>query len=132
MITVAGKSLGVITPLGLACCIGEVMASGIYKTANRGASTEFSAFERTYFLITACAITYAVYAAIETGLDFDLLIAPVLNPGFVLPVVLMALCNSIIANYMVNYAATYLSVTKISSRLHIRIVYFIYEVKDQI
>ena len=51
LITVSGKELGVVTPLGLLFLLLTMLSSAFYKTANRTMSAEFTAFERTFLVL---------------------------------------------------------------------------------
>ena len=114
MITVAGKSLGVVTLVGVALCFAFTIASGIYKTTNRSAAQQFTPFERTYFLLGFCALTYVAYALIESRNDISLLFGPIHEIGFIVPVSLMTVLNSVLANFLVNMGAGRISVTRMA------------------
>ena len=66
LIVSAGKTLGVITPIGALFLLCSCLTSGAYKTANRKAAEEFSPFERTYVMIGGCALVFTAAALFTT------------------------------------------------------------------
>lgn len=114
IITLNGRSLGVAAPLGILILILYAVASGAYKAVNRGIADDFTAFERTYFLMGGCFITYVTYALIETKCDYTL-IEPLTHFEFIWPTLCLAILNSIISNTLINYSAKYMSATKMAT-----------------
>ena len=58
LMTVSGSSMGIIRPLGVVFLMGACLTSGAYKTVNRRTAQEFTAFERTYVVMLACAAAF--------------------------------------------------------------------------
>lgn len=118
MITVSGKSLGVVNGRGIFFLICTCLASVGYKTANRKSSAEFTAYERTYVMMMFCAIVSTITAAIQEGSISAYLNAcqnALIQPQFLWSVIGLCLMGSIAANMLVNYAAASLSVTQMST-----------------
>ena len=114
IITLNGKALGVAPTFGIIVLLLYAVTSGAYKAVNRGIADEFTAFERTYFLMGGCFITYVTYALIETKCDYSL-IEPLTHFEFIWPTACLAILNSIISNTLVNYSAKYMSATKMAT-----------------
>lgn len=115
IITISGKDLGVASAVGIIILLVYSVSSGAYKVVNRKLSNDFTAFERTYFLIGGCFITYIPYALIKTNCDFSVLLEPAKHIGFVLSILALAILNSIVANALINYSAKYISATKMAN-----------------
>ncbi len=115
LISVSGQSLGVVKPLGLLLLLCACFTSAAYKTANRKSSQEFSAFERTYVVLSACAVVFTVVALFRVGGDLGAFLTPLKQPGFVLPVLGLSVFCSVAANFLVNYAAARMPLMQISS-----------------
>ena len=56
LMTISGKELGVIRPIGLVFLLLTLLSSAFYKTANRKASQEFSSAERTLLILSISAL----------------------------------------------------------------------------
>ena len=115
IMTMAGKSLGVVTPLGIVFLALTIFTAGAYKTINRKASQEFSSFERTLVMLLVSAVSFTIGAFIEVGWDMQAYIAPLKTPAYLGSVLTLALVCSIGCNLLANYATGKLSVVKSSS-----------------
>ncbi|GFI61266.1 hypothetical protein IMSAG049_00423 [Clostridiales bacterium] len=112
---VSGCSLGIVTPLGAFFLTVTCLSSAAYKIFNRKAAEEFSVFERTYAVIFICSLIYTISGLHSLNWSFKEYIAPVFNPYFILPVLVLSIFCSVICNLLVNYAAGKLSVAKFSA-----------------
>ncbi len=110
----AGKSLGVVTPLGVLFLVLDCLAMAFYRLFNRWSGQRFSSFERTYVVLAVCAVVFTVSALVSVGGDVTAYLVPLRTPRFILPVLALCLLCSIAANMLVNYAASRLSVAKLS------------------
>ena len=115
LMTIAGKDLGVVTPMGILFLALTVLTSGAYKTSNRKASEQFSSFERTFMMLTTSAISFTISAFAEVGWDLKAYVAPLKVPSYIGSVLTLALLCSIGCNLLANYATGKLSVVKSSS-----------------
>lgn len=115
LMTVSGSSMGIIRPLGVVFLMGACLASGAYKTVNRRTAQEFTAFERTYVVMLACAAAFTLSALRTIKGDLAAYVRPLSDPKFLICVVVLSLFCSILCNNMVNYAAGKMSVVKLSS-----------------
>ena len=114
-ITVSGKELGVMTLLGGIFLALTVLASALYKTANRWACSEFSSYERTFFVMFSAAITFTVVGLKTSNWDLATYAAPLTNPKYLISVLFLATLCSFGANMLVNYASSKMSVFKVSA-----------------
>lgn len=115
LMTVAGKELGVVTPLGILFLVLTVLTSGTYKISNRKASEQFSSFERTFIMLVASAVSFTISAFLEVGWDLKAYVAPLKVPAYIGSVLTLALLCSIGCNILANYATGKLPVVKSSS-----------------
>ena len=114
-ITLSGKELGVMTPLGGLFLLITVVASALFKTANRKASQEFTAFERTFFVLASSSVVFTVAGLKSANWDVASFVSPLANPKYIISVLFLAILCSIAANILINYAASQMSVFKVSS-----------------
>lgn len=116
LISATGASLGASKPLlGGIFLLLTMLSSAIFKTANRKAATEFSAFERTFFVLTSSALVFTVIGMRASNWNIATYMAPLLVPKYTLSVLCLSLLCSIAANILVNYATGQMSVFKVSS-----------------
>lgn len=115
LITISGKELGVVTPLGIVFLALTMLSSAVYKTANRKMSDEFSAFERTFLVLAISAIAFGISGMGVVKWDVKAFFAPLANWKYVLSILSLSVLCSIAANMLVNYALGHLSLFKVSS-----------------
>ena len=78
--TVSGSSMGIIRPLGVVFLMGACLTSGAYKTVNRRTAQEFTAFERTYVVMLACAAAFTLSALRTIKGDLAAYVRPLSDP----------------------------------------------------
>lgn len=115
IMTVSGRSLGIIQPIGVAFLLGACFSSAAYKTANRKSAEDFTPFERTYIVILSCAIVFTLSAIRTVNGDLTAYLAPLSEPAFIFPVLMLSIFCSVGSNMLVNYAAGRMSVVTLSS-----------------
>ena len=115
LMTVSGKELGVITPLGVLFLLLTLLSSAFYKTANRRVAQEFTPFERTFMVLAISAVFFNVSGLLSVGGDLGAYVAPLLKPSYLGAVLALSVLCSIVANMLVNYASGKMSVFKVSS-----------------
>lgn len=115
IMTVAGKELGVVTALGIILLLLTMLASAIYKTANRRAATQFSAYERTFMILANSAVVFTIVGMANVNWSLGEFVAPLADGKYLLSVCSLSLLCSIAANLLVNYAAGKMSVFKVSA-----------------
>lgn len=114
VMVLAGSSLGVVTPLGVALMLGDCVVIAAYRLFNRWGSREFTPFERTYMVLLSCLIVFSTSALLSVKGDMSVLWGAATNPRVILPVLALCLLCSIGSNMLVNYAAGHMSVAKMS------------------
>lgn len=115
IMTVSGKELGVVTPLGLVFLALAMLTSAIYKTANRKSAEEFDPFERTFLVLADSAVVFTVVGMSGVDWSAGAFVEPLTNGKYLLCVLSLSLLCSIGANMLVNYASAHMSVFKVSS-----------------
>jgi len=115
IMTVSGQKLGAVTPLGLFLLLLTLLSSAFYKTANRKAAQEFSAFERTFLVLTISAVTFSIMGMKAVNWDVAAFAAPLLQGKYLFSVLSLSLLCSIVANMLVNFASGQMSVFKVAS-----------------
>ena len=115
IMTVSGKELGVVTPLGIIFLLLTMLVSAAFKTANRKAAQEFSSFERTFLVLANSAVLFSLVGMGSVEWNVAAFAAPLLQGKYLFSVLCLSLLCSIVANLLVNYASGHMSVFKLSS-----------------
>ena len=115
IMTVSGKELGVVTPLGIIFLLLTMLVSAAFKTANRKAAQEFSSFERTFLVLVNSAVVFSLVGMGSVEWNVAAFAAPLLQGKYLFSVLCLSLLCSIVANLLVNYASGHMSVFKLSS-----------------
>ena len=115
IMSVSGKELGAVTSVGIFFLALTMLASAIYKTANRKAAEAFTPFERTFCVLAISALVFTVSAMASVDWRIADFVAPLLQWKYLLSVLFLSLLCSIVANMLVNYALGYMSVFKVAS-----------------
>ena len=115
IMTVSGKELGVVTPLGIIFLLLTMLVSAAFKTANRKAAQEFSSFERTFLVLVNSAVVFSLVGMGSVEWNIAAFAVPLLQGKYLFSVLCLSLLCSIVANLLVNYASGHMSVFKLSS-----------------
>lgn len=115
IMTISGKELGVVTPLGIFFLAVTMLVSALFKVTNRKAAQDFSAFERTFLVLVNSAAIFTIVGMASVDWDIRAFVAPLTNSKYLLSVISLSLLCSIVANMLVNYAAGHMSAFKVSS-----------------
>lgn len=115
IMTVSGKELGVVTPLGILFLLLTMLASALFKTVNRKAAQEFSSYERTFLVLANSAVVFSLVGMGSVEWNAAAFAAPLLQGKYLFSVLSLSLLCSIVANLLVNYATGHMSVFKVSS-----------------
>jgi len=115
ILTAMGQASGSFSWAGFALLLGAVFSASVFNIISRKISVDFSAFERTYVMFALGSVTFLAIAVFQSRADMQtLFFAPLTNPAFLLPVVFLAGLSSVGAFLMINYAMTYLDVSRIA------------------
>ena len=115
IMTISGKELGVIRPIGILFLVLTLLASAAFKTVNRKAAREFSAFERTFMVLFVSAMFFLALGMQKVNWDVGAFMAPLTHWKYLAAVMGLSLLCSIGANLLVNYASAHMSVFKVAS-----------------
>lgn len=115
IMTISGKELGVVTPLGIFFLAVTMLVSALFKVTNRKAAQDFSAFERTFLVLVNSAAIFTIVGMASVDWDIRAFVAPLTNGKYLLSVISLSLLCSFAANMLVNYAAGHMSAFKLSS-----------------
>lgn len=115
IVTLNGSSLGVVHTLAIVFMLIYLTGVGAYRTTNRFCASRLSVIQRTWLILTTTSLTTIGISLFKLGGNLHAYFAPVSEPRFVVPVVLLALFCSIICNLCVNYSAVYVSVLTLST-----------------
>lgn len=115
IITLAGRSLGVVSALGVLALFLHCLCSGTFKTANRRVSGSFTAMERTYVMMLACMLAFTTAALVHVRGDLNAFAAPLRDRNVLLPALYLGAVCSVTGNMLCNFGTGHISVTKASS-----------------
>ena len=110
MITLSGSRLGIVRPIGILLLAFTLFASAGYRTLNRKLAEKYTSFERTYFMIGVSWIIFVITSLIKEDGDISKFTAPLANPRFMVPVLILSVFCSVLCYNIVNYAAGKMSV----------------------
>jgi drug/metabolite transporter (DMT)-like permease len=105
-------SSGKLDWIGFAGLVVAVVSAAAYGILDRGLSAEFTPFERTYLMIGMGAVCFTPIALIRTHFDLGAFFAPMGDLRFLLPVLFLAVCCSVVSYFLLSYMATYMTVTR--------------------
>ena len=106
------RSSGALDWIGVIGLIVAVLSAAAYGILDRGLSAEFTAFERTYLMIGMGAVCFTPIALVRTRFDFAAFFAPLADTKFLLPVLFLSVCCSVVSYFLLSYMATYMTVTR--------------------
>lgn len=112
VMALAGKADGTVTWLGILLLLGAVLSSVAYNTASRKISAEFGVMERTYAMAIIGLVVFGSLALIENihkPMDVIIHFADV---RYLTAIMYLGIASSVIAFLFLNYANTYLPVSK--------------------
>lgn len=107
-----GKVDGTVTALGIVLLFGAVISSVAYNVLSRKISSEFTAFERTYaMMLTGLVVFLAIsfFGNINNPVN---IVVNFKNPVYTTAILYLGVLSSVVAFLLLNYANTYLPVSK--------------------
>lgn len=108
LVTIAGSGLGAVQPIGVVLVFGACLFAAFYRVYNKDSSAEFTAFERSYFVIGMCMLVFTVAALCMERRDLTPFAAALHSKRFVLSTLVLSVFCSVAANILVNYSASIL------------------------
>lgn len=114
VILIAGTGVeeGSVLPFGIILLMFAVIASAGYNIASRILSKEFSVMERTYAMTVVGFVLFSILAFIENISEPDLLISSFFDWQYTWGILYLGIVSSVVAFLCLNYANTYLPVSK--------------------
>ncbi len=107
-----GTSDGTVHPLGILLLLGAVLSSVAYNTLSRMISDRYSPLERTYMMMASGLVIFMSIALYENRGEPIRIFAPFLNFSFASGILYLGVVSSVVAFFLLNYANTYLPVSK--------------------
>ena len=108
LVTIVGSGLGAVQPIGVVLVFGACLFAAFYRVYNKDSSAEFTAFERSYFVIGMCMLVFTVAALCMERGDLTPFAAALHSKRFVLSTLVLSVFCSVAANILVNYSASIL------------------------
>lgn len=106
------SSTGSVQLIGIFILIGAIISAVGFNVTSRKYSSQFSAFERTYFMFVLGGIFFSEMALVENYGHFERFIEPLSSPTFLVSIFYLSILSSIAAFLMMNYSTTYLPVAR--------------------
>ena len=107
-----GSSSGTVELIGVIALLVAVVAAAGYTLLARKLSNEFTPFERTYMMMAVGAAVFTVCAAVKCGFSAAEYAAPLADTKYLLCVLFLSVCCSVICYFMSSYAIPYMSVAR--------------------
>ena len=111
MLTNNSGSLDWIGVVGL---VVAVCSAAAYLLLGRNIAPRFTPFERAYAMICVGALAFTVPAIVSLRGNFKEYFVPFKNPDYIIPILFLGVCCSVISFFLSNYALTGLSVAQSS------------------
>ena len=108
----SGNMDGTVTVGGIILLFGAVLSSVAYNVMSRKISKEFTAFERTYAMMFTGLLVFLLIALIENRTAPLNLVIHFVNPLYTASILYFGVASSVIAFVLLNFANTYLPVSK--------------------
>lgn len=112
IIAVTGVEEGSVAPIGVLLLLFAVIASAAYNISSRLFSKEFSVLERTYAMTLVGFVCFSVFAFIENISCPVHLVSSFFHWEYTGGILYLGIVSSVIAFLCLNYANTYLPVSK--------------------
>lgn len=106
------KSSGSLDWIGLTGLLVAVFSAVAYTLLNRGISGHYTPFERTYFMLGFGALVFTAMAAFSVHGDLDTYIRPFTDQSYLLAILFLSACCSVIAYFLSSYVLTKLPVAR--------------------
>mgnify|MGYP002674559949 FL=1 len=115
LVTIAGSGMGAVQPIGVVLVLGACLFAAFYRVFNKDSSAEFTAFERSYFVIGMCMLAFTAVALCMVSGDLTPFVEALRSKRFVLSTLALSVFCSVAANILVNYSASVLPMTIFSN-----------------
>lgn len=98
--------------IGVAGLLTAVLSAVAYTLLNRGISERYTPFERTYFMLGFGALVFTVMAAFSVHGDLSLYVKPLAERDYLLSILFLSVCCSVVAYFLSSYVLTKLPVAR--------------------
>ena len=106
------KSSGSLDWIGVAGLLIAVSSAVAYTLLSRGISKQYTPFERTFFMLGFGALIFTVFAAFSVNGDIHAYIRPFEEWRYLLAILFLSVCCSVIAFFFSSYSLTGLHVAR--------------------
>ncbi len=108
------RSSGALDWIGVLGLTVAVLSAVAYTLLSRGISGSFTPYERTYAMMAVGAVVFTVLALLHCREDLSAYLLPLRLPGYLLPLLFLALCCSVGSYFLSSFAITHLSVARVT------------------
>lgn len=112
VILMSGKGGGKTSVLGALLLCGAIVTAVGFNAASRKYASEFSPVERTYIMFAVASAVFVLAALLENAATPAALIKPLGSAEFIVSVFYLGVISSVAAFIMINYANTYLPISR--------------------
>lgn len=106
------KNSGSLDWNGIVGLLIAVFSAVAYTLLSRSLSARYTPFERTYFMLGFGAVVFTVMAAFSINGDIHAFIRPLEERSYLLAILFLSVCCSVIAFFLSGYSLTGLPVAK--------------------
>jgi len=106
------KSHGALDGIGVAALVVAVLSAATYTLLGRGISGRFTAFERSYMMVAVGAAAFTPLALIQSHGNLAAYLSPLAEPSYLLSILFLGLCCSVVSFFLSCYTITYLTVAR--------------------
>lgn len=112
LLTLMQSGEGGVSIWGVVLLFGAVITGSQFNVLSRKLSKDYSVLERTVVMMGLAAATFSALALVTTGFDISAIIAPAREPLFIIAIIYLSVCSSVIAFMALNYANNHLAAVK--------------------
>lgn len=99
--------------IGLIILLGAVCSGALFYVFSKKSGTHFNALEQTYVMFAAGSLVYIMFALVQCRGAYDeMILQPLQDPGFILPVLYLAVMSSVAAFMLLNYGTVRVMVSE--------------------
>ena len=106
------NNAGALEFKGVVALILSVLSAVVYILLSRKYASEFSAFERTYMMMTMGAFAFTIMALISCGGNMTMYMEPVADRSYIIAIIFLSLFCSVGSYFMASYTIQYLTVAR--------------------
>ncbi|MCR5684334.1 MAG: DMT family transporter [Lachnospiraceae bacterium] len=108
------KNSGSLDWIGVVGLVVAVCSAAAYLLLGRNIAPRFTPFERAYSMICVGALAFTIPALVSVRGNIREYFIPLKNPEYILPILFLGVCCSVISFFLSNYTLTGLSVAQTS------------------